>query len=154
MNTEVLNCDDREDVLQKFLREKNIQGILVPGGFGDRGIEGMINVADYARRNKIPYLGLCLGLQIATIAFARHVCGLKDAHSTEFDEATPNPVIDFMENQRTITHKGGTMRLGNYEAFLKRGTKMYDLYGQESVLERHRHRYEVNPNYHEILQKN
>lgn len=151
LNTETLEGVDREQTLQGFLDEHHIQGILVPGGFGSRGIEGMINVADYARRHAIPYLGLCLGMQIMTIAFARHVCGLADAHSTEFAPTTSAPVIDFLEDQKTITAKGGTMRLGDYPAVLQAGSKIYDLYGQEHIIERHRHRYEVNPAYHRIL---
>ncbi len=155
LNTEELEGKDREASLEKFLDAEKVDGILVPGWFWNRGIEGMINVADYARRKKIPYLWLCLGLQIATIAFARHVCGLKDAHSTEFDEKTTHPVIEFLEEQKNITKKWGTMRLGNYEAVLTPDTQIFDLYGkQPSVLERHRHRYEVNPAYHDILTKN
>lgn len=151
LNTEKLENKDRESVLKQFLDEKHIHGILVPGWFGSRGIEGMINVADYARRNTIPYFGICLGMQIMIIAFARHVCGLKDAHSTEFDEKTSVPVIDLIENQKTITTKWGTMRLGDYPAVLKPKTKIYEVYGEQYVIERHRHRYEVNPNYHQTL---
>ncbi len=154
LNTEALEGKDWEAVLHQEIHENHIQGILVPGWFGSRGIEGMINVADYARRNKIPYLGICLGMQIMIIAFARHVCWLTDAHSTEFSKTTSAPVIDFMVDQRGITAKWGTMRLGNYEAILKKWTKIFELYGKKSVLERHRHRYEVNQKYHEILQKN
>lgn len=153
LNTEKLEWPDRQSVLENFLRENAIYGILVPGWFGSRGIEGMINVADYARRNDIPYLGLCLGMQIAVIAFARHVCWLKDAHSTEFNDKTLAPVIDFMEDQKWITIKWWTMRLGNYEAVLKPWTKIFGLYGQWTILERHRHRYEVNPKYHATLTK-
>lgn len=154
LNTETLEWVEREILLKKFLDEHAIQGILVPWWFGSRGVEGMINVADYARKNKIPYLGICLGMQIMTISFARNVCWLIDANSTEFNEKTSSPVIDFMEDQKWITAKGWTMRLGNYEAILKEWTKISELYGKTSIMERHRHRYEVNPNYHEILTKN
>jgi len=105
LNTEELESGSRVVDLEKFLAENNIHGILVPGGFGNRGVEGMINVADYARRKNFPYFGICLGMQIATISFARHVCGLAKAHSTEFDLNSPDPVIDFLEDQRTITAK-------------------------------------------------
>lgn len=105
LNTETLEEKNRESVLEVFLKEHDVHGILVPGGFGNRGIEGMINVADYARRKSIPYFGICLGMQIATISFARHVCGLAKAHSTEFDATTPDPVIDYLEDQRAITAK-------------------------------------------------
>lgn len=131
---------------------KEVQGVIVPGGFGSRGIEGKIKVAEYCRKHNIPYLGLCLGLQIAVIEFARNVCKLKDANSTEFNEKTPYPVVDILPEQKALEDKGGTMRLGSYEALLKKGTKTFTLYGKERVLERHRHRYEVNPEYHKILE--
>ena len=130
---------------------KNSQGIIVPGGFGSRGIEGMINAAEYARVNKIPYLGICLGMQIAVIEFARHVCGLTDASSREFDELCPNPVIDLMADQKAIINKGGTLRLGNYRCHITKGTLAYKDYKSEEILERHRHRYEFNNNYKELM---
>ena len=120
------------------------KGILVPGGFGDRGIEGMILAAQYARENRIPYLGICLGMQIAVIEFARHVAGWSDAHSAEFDSATAHPVIDLMPDQVGITAKGGTMRLGKYPCVLTAGTRAQAAYGQSEIWERHRHRYECS----------
>jgi CTP synthase len=130
-----------------------IDGIVVPGGFGYRGIEGKIAAIKYARENGIPLLGLCLGLQCAVIEFARNVCGLSGANSTEFDEGTRHPVIALMDEQRRVVQKGGTMRLGAYPCFLKPGTKIAEIYGTHLVYERHRHRYEVNPRYHEILER-
>ena len=120
------------------------KGILVPGGFGDRGIEGMILAAQYARENRIPYLGICLGMQIAVIEFARHVAGWSDAHSAEFDSATAHPVIDLMPDQVGVTAKGGTMRLGKYPCLLTAGTRAQAAYGQNEIWERHRHRYECS----------
>ncbi|HTY08153.1 MAG TPA: CTP synthase, partial [Candidatus Edwardsbacteria bacterium] len=122
-------------------------GILVCPGFGDRGVEGKILAARYARENNVPYFGICLGMQVAVIEFARNVCGLKGAHSTEFSEKTPHPVIDFMPEQRGITAKGGTMRLGAYPCVLKPGTKARAAYDADEISERHRHRYEVNNDY-------
>ena len=132
---------------------KNIDGILVPGGFGDRGIEGMIAAAKYARENRIPYFGLCLGMQCLVIEFARHVANLKNANSTEVDEKTPYPVIDLMLEQRSIADKGATMRLGHYPCVLKENTKSYEAYQQPIILERHRHRYELNNNYRSQLKE-
>ena len=123
----------------------DVQGVVIPGGFGSRGVEGKIAAIRYVRENNIPFLGLCLGMQCAVIEFARHVCGMKEAHSKEFNDATPYPVIDLMEDQEDVTEKGGTMRLGQYPCKLKEGTMARRLYGnQEIVYERHRHRYEVN----------
>ena len=120
------------------------KGILVPGGFGDRGIEGMIQAAQYARENDVPYFGICLGMQIAVIEFARHVAGWTDAHSAEFDSATAHPVIDLMPDQVGVTAKGGTMRLGKYPCLLTAGTRAQAAYGQSEIWERHRHRYECS----------
>ncbi|NDE20747.1 MAG: CTP synthase, partial [Actinobacteria bacterium] len=117
------------------------------GGFGPRGIEGKIRAAEYARENKVPCLGLCLGMQVMTVEFARHVLSLTDANSTEFNPATPHPVIDLMHDQREVTDKGGTMRLGAYYAVLQPGTKVSKAYGEPVVSERHRHRYEFNSAY-------
>ncbi|HHW02261.1 MAG TPA: CTP synthase [Thermoanaerobacterales bacterium] len=128
-------------------------GILVPGGFGDRGVEGKIRVIKYAREGKIPLLGICLGMQCAVIEFARHVCGLEDAHSTEFRPDTPHPVIDLMPEQKGIEAKGGTMRLGHYPCRIKPGTRTMEAYGEELIEERHRHRYEFNNDYRDILTK-
>ncbi len=146
---------DAEDIekhgADKFL--KGVSGILVPGGFGNRGIEGKIAAAQYARENKIPYLGLCLGMQIAVIEFARDVCGLKDANSTEFAPNTPHPVICLLEEQKQIATKGGTMRLGAQPCQLVPGTKSRELYGADEINERHRHRYEFNNAYRDQLMK-
>ena len=128
---------------------KGVDGILVPGGFGSRGIEGMILAAQYARENKIPYLGICLGMQIAVIEYARNVLGFADANSTEFDPATTHPVIDLMPEQKGIEDLGGTMRLGAYPCVLNEGSKVHALYGSTEISERHRHRYEVNNDYRE-----
>lgn len=125
----------------------SLDGIVIPGGFGARGIEGKIRAAEFARENKVPCLGLCLGMQVMTVEFARHVLGLADANSTEFDPSTQNPVIDLMNDQRDVTDKGGTMRLGAYYAVLEPGTIVGNAYGEPVVSERHRHRYEFNSNY-------
>ncbi len=131
---------------------KDIQGLIIPGGFGKRGIEGKISCIKYARENNIPFLGLCLGFQMAVIEFARNICGLKDANSTEIDSNTSNPVIDILPEQKNIESLGGNMRLGAYPAKLTKATKIYQLYGTENVSERHRHRYEVNPGFIKILE--
>ncbi len=123
---------------------QNMDGILIPGGFGARGIEGKIEAAGIARRNRIPYFGICLGMQVAVIEFARHECGLHNAHSTEMEQDTAYPVIDLMAEQKSIQAMGGTMRLGAYECTIKPGTLGHRAYGTEKVTERHRHRYEVN----------
>ena len=132
---------------------KNSRGILVPGGFGTRGIEGKIKAANYARENKIPYLGLCLGMQIATIEFARNVCGLKESSSREFNETCKDPVIDLMADQKNILNMGGTLRLGNYDCHLEPNTLARKLYGTEDIKERHRHRYEFNNQYKEMMEE-
>lgn len=146
---------DSEDIeregAKKFL--KGISGILVPGGFGYRGAEGKIKAIEYARVNKIPFWGLCLGVQCAVIEFARNVCGLKNANSTEFDKKTPYPVISLLEEQKKVREMGGTMRLGVYPCRLKKGTKAGQAYKKESILERHRHRYEFNNKYRKIFEK-
>lgn len=128
-----------------------VDGVLVPGGFGHRGTEGKIEAIRVARERNIPFLGLCLGLQLAVIEFARHVCDLERANSTEMDADTPHPVIDILPEQKEIVDKGGTMRLGAYTAVLREGTLVHSLYESTEVSERHRHRYEVNPNYHQII---
>ena len=132
---------------------KGLGGILVPGGFGERGIEGKIAAATFARENKVPYLGLCLGMQIATIEFARNVLKLEKAHSTEFDPATPHPVIALLDEQKKVTKKGGTMRLGSQACQLKVGSKVGQLYGAFVIKERHRHRYEFNIAYREKFEE-
>jgi len=128
-------------------RMTTLDGIVIPGGFGPRGIEGKIRAAEYAREHEVPCLGLCLGMQVMTVEYARHVLGLTDANSTEFNPATPHPVIDLMHDQREVTDKGGTMRLGAYYAVLQPGTKVANAYGEPVVSERHRHRYEFNSAY-------
>ncbi len=136
---------------ERYLND--ISGLLIPGGFGTRGTEGKIRAIQYARENKIPFFGICLGLQCAVIEFARNVCGLENANSTEFDEDTPYPVIDLMEEQKRIKSKGGTMRLGSQPCEIKRGTKAFQIYNRELINERHRHRYEVNNQYREMLEE-
>ncbi len=126
-------------------------GILVPGGFGDRGVEGMICAARYAREQGIPYLGICLGMQMAVVEFARHVCGMADAHSSELDHQTAHPVIDLMPDQVGVTAKGGTMRLGSCPCRLAEGSRVRAVYGEAEIAERHRHRYEFNNAYREQL---
>ena len=133
---------------------KNTKGILVPGGFGNRGINGKLKAIEYARTNNIPFLGICLGMQLAVIEFARNVCKIEDANSTEFDTLTKNPIIDLMADQKTIINKGGTLRLGNYECVIEKGTLAFKDYKQTSILERHRHRYEFNNNYKEVFEEN
>ncbi len=130
---------------------KDVTGIVVPGGFGERGIEGKIQAAGYARTHKVPYLGLCLGMQVATIEFARNACHLQDANSTEFDLETPYPVISLLEEQRGIVHKGGSMRLGVWPTHLAPGTLAAQVYGSTEIQERHRHRYEFNNAYREEM---
>jgi CTP synthase len=128
-------------------RLKDLDGIVIPGGFGERGVEGKVAAAGYAREHLIPCLGLCLGMQVMTIEYARNVLGLVGANSSEMDPATPHPVIDLMDSQRDVTDKGGTMRLGAYVAQLQAGSQVAEAYGNEVVSERHRHRYEFNPRY-------
>jgi CTP synthase len=130
----------------------DVDGILVPGGFGGRGTEGKILAAQYAREHRIPFFGICLGMQLATIEFARNVCGFHEAKSTEWDENTPTPIITLMSKQREVVQKGGTMRLGNYPCILTPGTKAYVAYGAEEVNERHRHRYEFNLTYRDVME--
>ena len=143
------DCDKAE--VDSLLR--TAQGIIVPGGFGIRGIEGMIKTARYARENKIPYFGLCLGMQVMVIEFARYVFNTDEPNSTEFDPDTSYPVIDYMPEQKTMLTKGATMRLGNYPCQLIEGTLAAKAYGQPLVMERHRHRLELNNKYREPLNK-
>ena len=146
---------DSEEITEENTKEElgGLDGIIIPGGFGNRGIEGMIISAKYARENKIPYFGICLGMQIMVIEYARNVAGIKDANSREFDEDCPNKVIDFMPGQNNEINKGGTLRLGAYPCSIKPGTKMGELYGNLQISERHRHRYEVNNDYREALEQ-
>lgn len=132
----------------------DVDGIIVPGGFGGRGVEGMISAAGYARDHKIPYLGICLGMQIAAISFARDALGYKDANSFEFDESSEHTIIDFMTNQSNEIKKGGTMRLGGYPCYIHDNTKLHDLYQADRTRERHRHRYEFNNRYRMEFQDN
>ncbi len=132
---------------------EDMDALLVPGGFGMRGTEGKIAAIRYARENKIPFFGICLGMQMAVVEFARSICGLEGANSSEFDEDTPHPVIDLMEDQVDVTDKGGTMRLGAYPCRLSEGTRAHRAYGQKEISERHRHRYEFNNKYREELQE-
>lgn len=130
-----------------FLQDAD--GVLVPGGFGDRGIEGKIEAARWARENKVPFFGICLGMQCSVIEYARNVLNLTDAHSSEINPETSYPVIDLMPDQKDIDKKGGTMRLGIYPCKLEKNTKSYEAYGSEVIYERHRHRYEFNNKYRE-----
>ena len=148
INSEAL--EKRDEGYAELL--EGMAGIVVPGGFGQRGIEGKVKAAGYARRTGLPYLGLCLGMQAAVIEFARNVLGMGGANSTEFDAQTPYPVIDLMVTQRQIADKGGTMRLGNWVCCLTPGTKAYAAYGGDIVFERHRHRYEFNNDYRKRLE--
>ncbi len=131
----------------------DVDGILVPGGFGSRGIEGKIRAVGFARENKIPFFGICLGMQIAVVEFSRNVCGLTGANSTEFNPDTPYPIIHLMDEQRSVTDKGGTMRLGAYECVIPEGTECHKIYGATLIEERHRHRYEFNPEFRSILEE-
>ncbi|MCL9970988.1 CTP synthase [Anoxybacillus kestanbolensis] len=142
---------DRNNVAQLL---QGVNGILVPGGFGDRGIEGKIEAIRYAREQRIPFLGICLGMQLASVEFARHVVGLKGAHSAEIDPSTPHPIIDLLPEQKDIEDLGGTLRLGLYPCKLVEGTKAYDAYQDEVVYERHRHRYEFNNEYRTMMEEN
>lgn len=150
VNVKWINAVDlTEDNLDEML--KGSHGVIVPGGFGDRGIEGKILAAKWARTNKIPFLGICLGMQCAVIEIARDVAGLEGAHTSEINPETEYPVIDIMPDQKDIDEKGGTMRLGLYPCKLKEGTKTYDAYNDEVIYERHRHRYEFNNEYRKQL---
>ena len=147
---------DSEQITKETYEEKlgSLDGIIVPGGFGGRGIEGMILAAKFARENNVPYFGICLGMQIAVIEYARNVCGITDAHSGEFDEICKNKVIDFMPGQSENIDKGGTLRLGAYPCVIAEGTTMERCYGSNEISERHRHRYEFNNDYRDILTEN
>jgi CTP synthase len=145
-----INSKQFEKDHSKVLTLKELGGLIVPGGFGESGVEGKILAIKYARENNIPYLGLCYGMQLAVVEFARDVCGMKDAHTTEISKETKHPVIDILPEQvkhLKFSDYGATMRLGEYPAVLKKDTLIYKLYGTDKVSERHRHRYEVNPEY-------
>ena len=145
VDSETVTPDNAREILG------DCDGVLVPGGFGDRGIDGMIAAAQYARTNNVPYFGICLGMQIAVIEFARHAAGLTGAHSAEFDPYSPYPVVALMPDQVNITVKGGTMRLGQYPCVLREGCKANNLYGSREISERHRHRYEFNNQFRQTL---
>ena len=147
IHSEHLTKDNIKEML------KGMNGILVAPGFGGRGIEGKILAVQYARENKIPFFGICLGMQIAVIEYARNVLKLEDANSTEIRPQTTNPVIDLMEEQKSLTIKGGTMRLGAYDCKIKEGTLAYKIYGSKLISERHRHRYEFNEKYAAAMEK-
>lgn len=152
VNIEFVDC---EEVNKENVKEKlgKYNGIIVPGGFGNRGIEGKIETIKYVRENKIPFLGICLGMQMAVVEFARNVLEYKDANSEEFNEETMHPVIHIMENQINIANKGGTMRLGEYPCYIKKGTLAEKIYNKKEISERHRHRFEYNNNYKEEMEK-
>ncbi len=154
LNTHIsIDWIDSENITEENCRDtlSHLDGIIVPGGFGGRGVEGMILAAKYARENFVPYFGICLGMQIAVIEYARNVVGIKDAHSGEFDELCKNKVIDFMPGQSDDIDKGGTLRLGAYPCVISPGTTMERCYGTLNISERHRHRYEFNNNYRDLL---
>lgn len=153
INIKWINSEDLEKDVNLKDVFRDVKGIIVPGGFGTRGTLGMINAINYARVNKVPFLGICLGMQLAVIEFARNVAGIKDATSTEFDSFTTSPVIDLMADQKAISNMGGTLRLGNYECSIKGDSLASSLYGCDYILERHRHRYEVNNAYVDILKE-
>lgn len=144
-----VTCVHSENLTEETVHESlsPYHGIVVAPGFGERGIEGKISAVKYARENQVPFLGICLGMQCAVIEYARNVLGIKEAHSTEIEDKTTEPVIDLMENQKNITDKGGTMRLGSYPCNIKKGTLTYKIYGKGKIKERHRHRYEFNNQY-------
>ena len=142
-----------EDVTEENVNDylKDADGILVPGGFGDRGVEGKITAIKYARENKVPFFGICLGMQLAAVEFARNVCGLTDAHSSELDPNTPYPIINLLPDQEDVVEMGGTLRLGSYPCTLAEGSVAHKEYGEINIIERHRHRYEFNNYYRERL---
>ena len=147
INAEHINADNVAESL------KNCDGILVPGGFGDRGVEGKILATQFARENKVPFFGICLGMQLAYVEFARSIMNLEGAHSSELNAKTAYPVIDLLPEQKDIEDLGGTLRLGLYPAKLEKGSKAHEAYGEELVYERHRHRYEFNNEYREAFEK-
>lgn len=153
VNIDWVQAEDLAEPGVAAQRLAHVDGILVPGGFGLRGVEGKIRAAEAARTQNIPYLGICLGLQIAVIEYARHVAGMPEAHSSEFERETPDPVIDLMESQRDVSDLGGTMRLGVYPCKILPGTKAYEAYGEPFVYERHRHRWEVSNHYRPKLEE-
>ena len=151
IDLKLIDAESLEDGVNGQL--KDVAGILIPGGFGDRGVEGKIEAARFARENKLPYLGLCLGMQVATIEFARNVCGITNANSTEFDQTASDPVICLLEEQREVRNKGASMRLGTWPTKIQPGTLAEKIYGKDEVLERHRHRYEFNMKYRDRMRE-
>ncbi|WP_335871447.1 CTP synthase [Bacillus sp. 2205SS5-2] len=147
LNSELMTADNVEEKLA------GVDGVLIPGGFGDRGVEGKIIATQYAREHKIPFLGICLGMQLASVEYARNVLGLDGAHSAELNPETPHPVIDLLPEQKDIEDLGGTLRLGLYPCKLTRGSKAQEAYGEEVIYERHRHRFEFNNYYREKMEK-
>jgi CTP synthase len=151
IDLKLIDAETLEDTVDGQL--KDVAGILIPGGFGDRGVEGKIKAARFARENKLPYLGLCLGMQVATIEFARNVCGITNANSTEFDQTASDPVICLLEEQLEVRNKGASMRLGTWPTKIQPGTLAEKIYGKDEVLERHRHRYEFNMKYRDQMRE-
>ena len=149
IDLKLIDAESLQDDVDSQL--KDVAGVLIPGGFGERGVEGKIRAAQFAREHKVPYLGLCLGMQVATIEFARNVCGIKNANSTEFDKDAAEPVISLLEEQRGVSTKGASMRLGTWPTKIAPGTLAGDIYGQADVLERRRHRYEFNMKYRDRM---
>jgi CTP synthase len=149
INLKLIDAETLEEGVDGQLQD--VAGVLIPGGFGERGVEGKIKAAKYAREHKIPYLGLCLGMQVATIEFARNVCGIENANSTEFDKNAKEPVISLLEEQRGVKNKGASMRLGTWPTKIAKGTLASKIYGKDEVLERHRHRYEFNMKYRDRM---
>ena len=149
IDLKLIDAESLQDGVDSHL--KDVAGVLIPGGFGERGVEGKIRAAQFAREHKVPYLGLCLGMQVATIEFARNVCGIKNANSTEFDKDAREPVISLLEEQRGVCNKGASMRLGTWPTKIVQGTLAEKIYGQGDVVERHRHRYEFNMKYRDRM---
>jgi CTP synthase len=154
VKVDYIEAERLENNLDELKILKGYDGIFIPYGFGPRGTEGKISSIKFARENNVPFLGVCYGFQLAVVEFARHVCGFADANSTEINPSTSHPVIDLMPEQRKVDNKGGTMRLGAHEVVVKKETLAYRLYGAEKLFERHRHRWEVNPDYWDTLEKN
>ena len=152
VNIKYIDCETITKENAKSILE-GIDGVIVPGGFGNRGVQGKINCIQYVRENNIPFLGICLGMQMAVVEFARNVLGIEDANSAEFDENTKNPVIHIMEEQKAITKKGGTMRLGSYPCIIKKESLAYEIYNKEKIDERHRHRFEFNNEYKKKIEE-
>ena len=149
IDLKLIDAETLQDGVDSHLSD--VAGILIPGGFGERGVEGKIKATQFAREQKVPFLGLCLGMQVATIEFARNVCGIQDANSTEFDEDAAEPVICLLDEQRDVRKKGASMRLGTWPTKITSGTRSEKIYGSTEVLERHRHRYEFNMKYRERM---